>query len=174
MASLSWPPPDLRGLERALDDLAESVRTPPSHRTDDEQIWLTRLLLVRSCGYLEQVMYQCASHHLEWRSGGTARSYAMSWLERSINPSVANVTRTLERFDLNMADEFQQMLDDNSGELKQELAVLVSKRHGIAHGLNDGLGSRRALELYNVSKHVADWLIIRLSPDPARGSSYAR
>jgi len=73
-----------------------------------------------------------------------------------------------------MADEFERLLDDNDSELRRELAILVAKRHGIAHGLNDGLGSRRALELYGVAKYTADWLILTLSPDPARGSSYTR
>lgn len=174
MPQFAWPPSELRQLERGLDDLADAVKNPPSHRTDDEQIWLTRLLLVRSCGYLEQVMHQCVTRHLEWKSGGTARSYALSWLERSINPSIANVARTLGRFDQSMADEFERLLDDNDSELRRELAILVAKRHGIAHGLNDGLGSRRALELYGVAKYTADWLILTLSPDPARGSSYTR
>lgn len=174
MGRQSWPPPELRLLERGLDDLAESVRNPPKQRGDDEQVWLTRLLVVRSCGYLEQALHQCAVYHLEWKSGGTARSYALSWLERSINPSVDNLTRTLSRFDSGIAEEFTEWLEENTGELKQELSVLVSKRHGIAHGLNEGLGSRRALELYGVAKVAADWLILKLSPDPGRGSSYAR
>lgn len=172
--NLPWPPADVVKLERALDDLATSVREPPSERTDEEQIWLTRFLVVRSCGYLEQVMHRCTVEHLEQRSYGTARSYALSWLERSINPSLGNVSTTLGRFDQNLADEFERLLSDDDNELKNELSVLVTKRHAIAHGANEGLGSQRALALYDVAKRVADWMILRLNPDPARGSSFPR
>lgn len=172
--NIPWPPGDVVKLERALDDLAAAVREPPEHRTDEEQIWLTRFLVVRSCGYLEQVMHRCTVEHLENRSYGTARSYAMSWLDRSINPSIGNVTTTLGRFDQNLADEFDRLLAEDDNELKNELSVLVTKRHAIAHGTNEGLGAQRALALYEVAKKVADWLIRGLHPDPARGSSFSR
>ncbi|MBM7331644.1 hypothetical protein JS562_53610 [Agrobacterium sp. S2] len=90
-----------------LDELADAVRDRPGARTDDEQMWLTRFLVVRSCGYLEQVMYLCATNHLEAKSAGTARSYSLSWLERSINPSVLNISVTLGRFDQGLANEFE-------------------------------------------------------------------
>lgn len=172
MARLYWPPQDIRPLERSLDDLAESVRNPPKERGDDEQIWLTRFLIVRSCGYLEQVLHECTISHLQFVAGGTARSYAMSWLSRSINPSPENVVRTLGRLDMNFADDFQQWLDDNGGELNHELSALISRRHGIAHGLNEGFGSRRALALYDIAKIVADWLVLRLNPAPSGGSTH--
>lgn len=174
MARLAWPPPDLRPLERSLDDLADSVRDAPKERSIEEQVWLTRFLIVRSCGYLEQALHECTTSHLNYVAGGTARSYAMSWLARSINPSPDNVLKTLGRLDMSYAEEFQLWLDDNDGELNRELSALVSRRHGIAHGLNEGFGSRRALDLYVVAKSVADWLMLRLNPAPARGSTYVR
>ena len=174
MVRLAWPPQDLAPLEKTLDELAESVRNPPKGRSDDEQIWLTRFLIVRSCGYLEQVLYESTIGHIEYRAGGTARAYALSWLSRSINPSPENVLRTLGRFDAMIADEFQDWLSDNGGELNNELSSLVARRNGIAHGLNEGMGSRRALDLYSVCKLVADWLILRLNPDPSKGSTFTR
>ena len=172
--SLRWPPPDLRLLEKSLDELAASIREGPDHRTIDEQAWLTRFLIVRSCGYLEQVMHRCAMGHLEAKSYGTARSYSLSWLGRSINPSVENIRSTLGRFDQNFVDEFEQMLAEQDNELSNDLGALVTKRHAIAHGQSDGLGDRRALDLYEVAKNLADWMIRRLCPDPSWGSSFSR
>lgn len=172
--SIRWPPPDLSRLERSLDELAESVRERPVHRTDDEQVWLVRFLVVRSCGYLEQVMHRCAMGHLQELSYGTARSYSLSWLSRSINPSVENIRNTLGRFDAGFVDEFETMLTEGSGELANDLGALITKRHAIAHGENEGLGDRRALDLYQMSKQLADWMIRRLSPDPGWGSSFPR
>lgn len=171
---LRWPPSDLVKLEQSLDELANSIRNRPIGRSDDEQIWLTRFLIVRSCGYLEQVLYRCAIQHLEARSGGTARSFSLSWLNRSINPSVDNVRVTLGRFDQAIVDEFEKMLNENGGELNNDLSALVTKRHAIAHGENDGLGDRRALALQQVAKDLADWIIRRLCPDPSWGSVFSR
>ncbi|MFI9485359.1 HEPN domain-containing protein [Promicromonospora sp. NPDC052451] len=172
--SLRWPPPDLLSLERSLDELAESVRERPAHRTVDEQVWLVRFLVVRSCGYLEQVMHRCAMGHLQELSYGTARSYSLSWLSRSINPSVENIRTTLGRFDAGFVEEFELMLSEGNGELGNDLGALITKRHAIAHGQSDGLGDRRALDLYEMAKKLADWMIRRLSPDPGWGSSFSR
>lgn len=172
--SLRWPPPDLLLLEKLLDELATSIRERPDQRTDDEQMWLTRFLIVRSCGYLEQVMHRCAMGHLEVNSYGTARSYSLSWLGRSVNPSVENIRSTLGRFDQGFVDEFEHMLAERDNELSNDLGALVAKRHAIAHGQSDGLGDRRALDLYEVAKKLADWMIRRLCPDPSWGSSFPR
>lgn len=169
-----WPPADLRWLEQSLDELAEAVRTPPKSRSDDEQIWLTRFLIVRSCGYIEQVMHRCAVEHLQAKSSGTARSYSLSWLERSINPSVGNILATLGRFDQALVDEFEEKLAENDNLLHRELSALVTKRHAIAHGANEGLGTQRALQLYKLAKETADWIILRFCPNPAWGSSFSR
>lgn len=173
-APLRWPPSELRSLEQSLDELAEAVDNRPRERSDDEQIWLTRFLVVRSCGYLEQVMHQCASGHLEFKSFGTVKSYSLSWLGRSINPSVENILATLGRFDQSIADEFEAMLSSNGHELRNDLGALVTKRHAIAHGENGGFGERRALALYKVAKSTADWMITRLNPDPGWGSTFSR
>lgn len=172
--SLRWPPPDLLYLEKSLDELADSVRERPDYRSVDEQVWLVRFLVVRSCGYLEQVLHRCAMGHLQELSYGTARSYSLSWLGRSINPSVENIRTTLGRFDAGFVEEFESMLTEGSGELSNDLGALITKRHAIAHGESDGLGDRRALDLYEMSKKLADWMIRRLCPDPGWGSSFSR
>ncbi|WP_375545007.1 HEPN domain-containing protein [Micrococcus terreus] len=172
--SIRWPPPVIRRLETALDELAKAVRERPEHRSDDEQMWLVRFLIVRSCGYLEQVMHHCAIGHLQEKSYGTARSYSLSWLSRSVNPSVENIRSTLGRFDAGFVEEFETMLTDGNGELANDLGALITKRHAIAHGENEGLGDRRALDLYEACKDLADWMVRRLNPDPGWGSSFSR
>ncbi len=172
--SVRWPPPELRHLEQSLDELADSVEEHPEYRSVDEQIWLVRFLVIRSCGYLEQVVHHCAIGHLRASSHGTARSYSLSWLARSINPSVENIRNTLGRFDAHFVEEFDEMLAEGRGELANDLGALIAKRHAIAHGENEGLGTARALDLYVMSKQLADWIIRRLNPIPGWGSSFSR
>jgi hypothetical protein len=157
VAQVSWPPRGVPQSESSLNSLVEAVSAPDG-RSSDEQMWLTRFLVVRACGYLEQVVNTCAVAHVEARSGGTVRTFALSWLSRSQNPSHENLLNLIRRFDGDIRDELSSMLEENSGELKHELSALVTQRHKIAHGLNEGMGARRALELVDTAKHVADWV----------------
>lgn len=172
--SQTWPPQGINPLRKDLDELALAVQNPSDGRSDDEQVWLTRFLVVRTCGFLEQVLHKCVIGHIEAKSAGMSRSFALSWLERSINPSVGNVLTTLGRFDQNLADEFQEMLDDGDGTLNNDLHALVTKRHQIAHGENGGFGTSRALDLYERAIEVADWIILRFQPEPGWGSRFGR
>lgn len=169
-----WPPRDLRKLETDLDDLATAVEARSKERSDEEQIWLTRFLVVRACGYLEQVLHRCMFEHIQQKSYATVRSYSLSWLVRSINPSIGNLQTSIGRLDSGLAHELDDLLAENDEELHRDISALVTKRHAIAHGANEGMGSQRALALYLSSKRVADWIILRLCPDPARGSSFSR
>ncbi len=167
MAPKRWPPWAVSSLEKDLDRLVEAVRAGDS-RDVDEQIWLTRFLVVRACGYLEQVVQEVVTGYIHGRAGGTVRSFSLSWINKSRNPSLENLLDIVGRFDGDWHDELQEMLDANDGHLKHELSVLVSRRHQIAHGLNEGLASRKAIELALVSKQLADWFIRQFDPDAAK------
>lgn len=158
-----WPPLRLGLLEKQLDLIADAVRDD-SQRSVDDQIWLTRFLVVRACGYLEQVAHETIVAHLEYASYGRARSFAMSWLERSRNPTAENLLGMLARMDPRMRDELEGLLKDDDNRLMREVGELVGKRNQIAHGANEGIGSRRALELVQCAKDLADWFILRLDP----------
>ena len=159
----SWPPVRLALLEEQLDRIGEAVKNG-AERDIDDQIWLTRFLVVRACGYLEQVVHETLTAHLEAVSYGRARSFVMSWLERSRNPSSDNLMRILGRLDPDMQDELQQILDADDKRLMRRVGELVAKRNLIAHGTNEGIGSQKALELVQAAKDVADWFILRLDP----------
>jgi hypothetical protein len=165
-SSTQWPPWEVTSLEKQLDRLADAVRTQ-GDRTDDEQIWLTRFLVVRACGYLEQAVHETVLGHITRRTAGTGRAFAISWLSRSRNPSPDNLLEMVARFDGALEAEFSEWLDDNDSELRRELSLLVHRRHHIAHGLNEGLGTQKALQLVDVAKQVADWFILALNPDAA-------
>lgn len=150
-------------LESQLDRLADAVRNN-SDRDVDDQIWLTRFLVVRACGYLEQAVHETVVAHLEFHSYGTVKSFTLSWLERSRNPSVDNLLTLLGRLDHNMQSEFQELLAANGNHLAQNLALLVGRRNQIAHGENEGMATQAALTLVDVTKEIASWFILRLDP----------
>lgn len=167
MATTRWPPWVVSSSEKRLDDLVEAVRSDDS-RDMDEQIWLTRFLVVCACGYLEQVVQQVVTGYIHGRVTGTVKSFSLSWMGKSRNPSPENLLDIVGRFDGDWRDELQAMLDANDGHLNQELLMLISRRNQIAHGLNEGLNSRKAIELVLVSKQLADWFVRRFDPDASK------
>lgn len=160
----TWPPYTLNRIRVDLEQLADSVACRPKSRTDDEHIWLTRFLLVRTCGYLEQVTYETARGYVQEKSGGLVRAFAMSWLDRSRNPTPDNLCELVGRFDQQLRDELDSLLEAEDQRLRRELALLVDRRNKIAHGLNEGITASKAISLKADAERVSDWFISRLRP----------
>ncbi|MER6591573.1 HEPN domain-containing protein [Micromonospora purpureochromogenes] len=162
---VSWPPLEVQNLERKLDDL---IALTDDRRDVTEEIrgWLARLLVVRSCGYLEQTVVETFRAYVREKSYGMVRTFAHSFLERSKNPSLANLDDQLGRFDATLQADFKAFLEEDDQRLSRELSFLLDRRHKIAHGLNEGITPVRALRLAASSKEIADWFILRMNPSP--------
>jgi hypothetical protein len=70
----------------------------------------------------------------------------------------------LGRFDKVLADEFDEFLRENDELRQRGMSQLVHRRNQIAHGLNEGVDTRKALQLKEVACDVADWFIAKLNP----------
>jgi hypothetical protein len=68
------------------------------------------------------------------------------------------------RFDKSLQDELDEILSKDDDRLKRELAYLVTVRNSVAHGLNEGVGPGKALQLKDVAVELADWFILRFNP----------
>ena len=163
----AWPPKSLALLESGLIDLRDAVANDDrySQLTVDERIWLTRFLVVRATGYLEQVFFDCTKEHLRAVSRGSAQAFALSFMERSQNPSPDNLKNTLRRLDVDLSAQLTEYLDERGKERRESLKALVNARHSAAHGLNESVQRERALEWTVLAFELADWLIRRLDPN---------
>jgi hypothetical protein len=153
---------------RLKDDLAQleaAVVNRPKERALDEQIWLTRFLLVRTCGYLEQVSFETARGYVQEKSGGLVRTFAMSWLERSRNPTPDNLCELVGRFDAQLRGSLESLFAEDDGRLHREICLLVDRRNRIAHGLSEGITESKAVGLKKDAETVANWFIESLSPN---------
>jgi hypothetical protein len=161
-----WPPWQVTSLKYGLDSLADLVDKSRATAIDPEiQSWLSRLLVIRSCGYLEQVVAEVFRDYVRNKSGGLVRAFAHSWLERSRNPSPDNLIELIGRFDSTISNEFTNILDGDDGRLRREVGLLVDRRNRIAHGLSEGITQSKALQLKDVACEVADWFILRFNPE---------
>jgi hypothetical protein len=165
MAHEQWPPWDVTSSLKNLSLLRTLVQEPREAGIGAEPLgWLSRLLVIRSCGYLEQTVVACARGFVEGKAGGLVRSFSLTWLERTRNPSPPALEELAGRFDANLCDDLTRLLDSDDQRLRQELFALVDRRNRIAHGLNEGVNRERSLALSRVSEEVADWWIVSLNP----------
>ncbi len=160
--SYQWPAQEIVSIRTQLEDLAEVVQ----HFDGDNGVaaYLARFLVVRSCGYVEQTSFEVCRGYVREKSGGLVRSFAHSWLERTRNPTSDNLIELVGRFDSTKCNDFQVFLDEDDQRLRRELDFLVDRRNRIAHGLNEGLASRKAIVLFEISKEVASWFISEFDP----------
>jgi hypothetical protein len=161
-----WPPWEVTSLRQKLDELAAIIERPAEQAVpDDAADWLARFLVVRSCGYLEQTIAEVGRAYTRERSGGPVRAFAISWLERSPNPTPEALVVLTGRFDARWASYLADFLDEDDQRLSREVFFLVDRRNRIAHGLSEGVGRTKALALKDVACEVADWFIARFNPD---------
>jgi hypothetical protein len=160
-----WPPREVTILRGRLEELTELVAAPAADVSQEVRDWLARLLVVRSCGFLEQTVVHVCRGYLAGRSGGPVRSFGHSWLERGGNPSPDALAMLTGRFDSGWANELAELLEANDQTLQREVAFLVDRRNKIAHGLNEGVGTVKALALKEVACDVGDWFVARFNPE---------
>lgn len=160
----AWPSQDIANLERSIRDVAQLVQHPAPDQSDDVTRALVRFLVVRTCGYLEQVVEQCCIALLRSKAAPRVSSYGESWLGRGANPTPGNLVALVRRFDLGWSDELNDLFTENDEMLKREVGLLVDRRNKIAHGLGEGMRARKALELLDSAEVVATWFITTFDP----------
>ncbi|WP_416138806.1 HEPN domain-containing protein [Halomonas sp. HK25] len=158
----SWPSRALVDLERSITSLEALVHNQdPSEPVSAE---LSRFLVVRTCGYLEQSIEECCRSYLKSKSDPRSAAFGESWLGRGANPRPDSLIKLVKRFDSAWADDLEALLSAEDELLKREIEYLVDKRNRISHGLNQGVGQRKALNLVPFARRVTNWFIFMFDP----------
>jgi hypothetical protein len=165
-----WPPLQVTTLEAKLRELINLIGCDRDELTDDARSWLGRLLVIRSCGYLEQTVIEVQRAYVSVKSGGLVKTFALSWLERANSPSPDRLCEGVGRFDARLRAELEVFFEADDQRLYRELCFLVDRRNKIAHGLNEGISPTRALALASIAIEIADWFILRMRPVSATNS----
>jgi len=158
---MAWPPYQIVRLRSGLDELGATVSN-----NDDLEIlpWLTRMLVIRSSGYIEQTSREVFWGYVDEKAGGLVKAFGHSWLAKSRNPSPENLLDLVGRFDMRLRTELEEFLDERDQRLRRELAFLVDRRNHIAHGLSESINREKALALKNTALEISDWLILKFNP----------
>ena len=113
---------------------------------------------------MEQSVYEVVRSYIEAKSGGPTRSFAMSWIERTRNPTPENLGDLVGRFDQVWKDQLQDLLEADDQRLKRELAFLIDRRNRIAHGLSETINRTKACALKDISIELVEWFESRFDP----------
>ena len=158
----SWPSLPMVNLRRSLTAMETLVmEQDPSNEISAE---LSRFLVVRTCGYLEQIVELSCRNYLKSKSDPRSAAFGESWLGRGSNPKPSTLVELVTRFDASWALELHDLFAQNDELLKRELEFLVDKRNRISHGLNQGVGMSKALNLVPHAITVSDWFVMRFDP----------
>ena len=160
----AWPSLTLLHLRQAFDRDVALVRRPSRDSGEDEHAALARFLVVRACGYLEQVSEESCKAYIASKSSPQVAAYGNSWFGRGANPTPANLVSLVQRFDPGWADDLQALFDADDGVLSREIYFLVDRRNKIAHGVSESTGAGKALGLAEHSQTVAEWFLVRFDP----------
>lgn len=160
----AWPSLPITNSTRSLDELVQLVERPPIGQADDIARALSSLLVVRSSGYLEQVVIECVRSYTVSKSAQRVSSYSVSWISKGLNPAPDKLVALVDRFDGEWATELRALLDQEDQRLRRELSFMVDRRNKVAHGLSQGIGARKAIDLAGNAQHAAKWFICRFDP----------
>jgi len=95
---------------------------------------------------------------------GPVRTFAQVAIPTVKNPWPETLLVWVGRFDRSLQDDLRDVFDDDDQRLRRELGLLVDRRNKIAHGLNEGITERKALNLQVVACEIADWFVLRFNP----------
>lgn len=160
----AWPSLHVQQLPNSLSQVRALVHQPADGQSDDVTRALARFLVVRACGYLEQVVVESVVAFMLSKSHRGVASYGGSWLKGGYNPKPGRLVDLVRRFDAEWADELKAFLDEDDELLQREIAFLVDRRNKIAHGLSETVSTTKSLDLCTNAEHVADWFLERFDP----------
>lgn len=160
----AWPPHQVRVSKDRLLGLKADLETLDNSVSDNVRNALARFLAVRACGHIEFLFDECLATYVESHSHPNVGAYVRSGLFAGRNPRPKDLVKRLSRFNLQWSAELDELIDANDELLRREISFLVDRRNKIAHGQNEGIQTRKALDLADHALTLGDWISERLDP----------
>lgn len=159
----AWPTQELSDSRRRLLELRQTLDELPRDSADVEAA-LGRFLVIRTCGHLEFTFEETLCRIAEEQASPRVAGFVRGQYFRGANPKPGRLVSEVARFDLVHSERLDSMLRENDEALHRELEFLVDRRNKIAHGQNEGIGRRKALDLAATGVQIADWIVSELAP----------
>lgn len=180
--SYSWPTLNLVQSRESLTGLQAQIKKlritmlDRSYRDDDAlqslanevRSNLSRLLLLRSCGYLEYAINTAVKEWTEENHSLVYKDFIEPSLTRGSKANRERINKMVGIFAPHYADEMKEfLLFKRTGELSDrggEISEMIKFRNKISHGLSDQLDTESALDFAELALEVGDKIIEFMNP----------
>lgn len=165
----TWPSGSIVDSREALIELRTCV---DNLHTDDDAIerYLSRMLVIRSCGHLEFTLEQGILDSIRPNVAPHIENHIKTGLFKGRNPNPKRIEELLGSFHTSWREEISDLLSSGDELLKRELAFLVDKRNKIAHGQSEGIGRRKSLDLCDYALQVSDKILEIVCPETLKAT----
>lgn len=145
-------------LQRLIAVVQDFKNFGNSESEDDIENYITRFLIIRSCGYIEEVYRRSICLYVEKRAGKEIRNLIFNAkFRKGANPTQERIVETLRDLDPGLKNSFLSILGDN-----ENLKSLITMRNTVAHGGSDRCTRRQAIEKGNLAITIGDWFLENL------------
>lgn len=159
----AWPTVQMQASRRRLEELRTNLQDF-SGESPEIGAHLSRLLVIRSTGFVEHTFETCIQHFAEAHSHPSVAHHVASGLFRGRNPWPNVLLERTKSLSADWEDELREFFDDDDARIRRELEFMVDRRNRIAHGQSESVNRRKALDLATVSLDVGDWLTVLIDP----------
>jgi hypothetical protein len=160
----AWPPHPVQISRERLVGLKGDLEGLDDETSDNIRNALARFLTVRACGHIEFLFDECLATYVESNSHPNVAVYVRSGLFTGRNPRPDALVKRMSRINTEWSQELSILIDENDELLRREISFLVDRRNKIAHGQNEGVRIRKALDLADHALNIGDWISERLDP----------
>ena len=164
MSYESWPTREILNLDRSFKELEKLIDGLSVSEEPEKSAALARFLVIRTCGFLEQMVEKSCVAYLENKSDFRSASFSRSWFGSGANPSPEKLVKLVSKFDPVWSKELDELFKNNDELLLREISYLVDRRNKIAHGVNENVNIRKALDLVKHARTVAVWFTETFKP----------
>lgn len=163
----NWPPNEARQSLSNLLSLRDLLSKcfKENDRYFDQVPELAKLLVIRSCGHLEVVSTSCFLAFVDRHSNSVVSGYVSQTYRSWTSPEPKNLRNLLNRLSKKSGEQFAAFLELQGQEFSSELGSLVDKRKKIAHGQNENVTARTALQYCAEAVAVGEWFVEYFRPN---------
>jgi hypothetical protein len=158
-----WPSHPLAESNRRLQELRDELANLDEISVAVEQA-MARFLVVRACGHIEFTFEEAFCSYAEAKAIPAVAAFVRSQFFRGSNPRADRLTEILQRMDPARAQRFVDYIDSDDQRIRRELSFLIDRRNRIAHGQNETVSRRKALDLADLALNVGQWITTEIDP----------
>ena len=166
-----WPGWELQDSRAELCKLRDTLDNLPPEISSDIETYLSRFLVIRSCGHIEYSLDKATSLLVHEKASPDVHNYVETGLFKGRSPRPGRLVESVTRFSRQWGIHLEEKLDADDGLLRRELEFLVDRRNKIAHGQSESIGRRKALSLCDYALVVANEILDLMNPASKPGDS---